>query len=575
MAKKNKRVLIVASLEISREAALIVSKILKEGGYSPVFCHSGSEDVNISEDRILEIGMSVTDIAGVVVIDNGGNQEAAVSLISTANKKGIVIGVLQAGCIVAKESKVYKNRYLCSGLPEDYYKGAKKTNAPCVRSGNLITCSGECVEGFANLVVGALGGKSKSIITSSPASKEVIQACEAGKIMDNLSYLFDMGKKFEESDINGITKKGSKSTAIFPFETKRIIGIDDFAIIAGNNSHRVVGKEELVKLLKGSRISNCGLIFEGKEAEISIIMNKSVGGWETYKKEAFLNGHPASIENVLSSGTSEEKENFILNCEKMSHQTCLLIESSLSKPENFNSLQVYFSSQNNDPKLIRISSFIVSSIDTVEPKASGKDGERELLIRKKLLEREMGVEGIFIQPDGSIGIDLIDEQKKLDQWEAVRLLTKLAIKANNEVKRLIKTYGIGSTERKRMEAVSLAARHKLRVLLSYLQVSKLIKSSEVDIEGVNGWYSNLDLPMKERVFEYSEDEQDFMSNDKWIKSQPRYNPEYEERGDPNGTCGFYYTWWEIANSPYYYSRILEEGIYPMSSQYKGIGVGKN
>jgi len=568
MSNKNKRVLIVASLEISREASLIFSKRLTESGYSPVLCHRGGDDINISEDRILEGKMTLTDIAGVVFLDDGGDEAAAIELIQNADKKDITIGLFQAGCIVGKKSKIFKDRFLCSGLPKEYYKGADQTNAHCVRSGNLVTSSGECLEGFIGLVIGALGGKQKNIIISGPTTPEVVEACDNGTIVKNLSSLFDMGKEITDGDLEEIIKAKSRHTVIFPRETKKILGRGNFAILVGSNVHKIIQKEELYNLLKGARLSSCGLVVDGLETEISVLMEKTTEGWRASFKQALLNGRIHSLKSL-----PVDLESFAEKCEEMAHQACLLVEASLDRPECFNHLQTYFSSQDDNPKLVRVSSVPMTLLEESETGLSPE--KKEVFLKKKILEREMAFEGIFIQPDGEIGLDLAGELKKLDPYGAVDLLAKLAKRVNDDVKRKtrISRSRNENVELARLQNVSSILRHKIRLLLTYMQTSKLLKQAEVDIDGVNGWYSNLDLPMQERVFPYAQDEQDFTNDDKWIKGQPRYNPEYYEMGDSKSTSGFYYTWWEIANSPYYWSRILEDGIYPMTMQYKGIGGG--
>ena len=62
-----------------------------------------------------------------------------------------------------------------------------------------------------------------------------------------------------------------------------------------------------------------------------------------------------------------------------------------------------------------------------------------------------------------------------------------------------------------------------------------------------------------RLFE----EEDYLRDkDKFIRDQPRYNPEYEKGADPGDDYGFYFIWNEPRRSPEEWLRSLEsEGVY--------------
>jgi len=671
MARPSKRILILGSLETSREAALILSEELKSNGYSPVFCHTGEEDFNIQEDRILEDNMSLTDIVGVVFLDNGGDYDLALKLAEEAYKKDLVIGALGVGCVIAKDAKITKDSILCSGLPEELYEGAKMAEAPAVRSGTLVTCSGskESIRGFAILLVGALGGKYKNMVTSKVSDENFLvvdkldnwpsywklsnnkvrvvladyadidfdkgllsgvslnsenrslslvngnipslflflqkmpendivasvkklesigsssfnsalamQASGQESVLDSLSLIFDTGKKVEESDVPHLVEAGSEISLVKEGNLKRVVGRGNFALVMGTNRHQMVPKENLFKEIEGGRLFNCKLVVDGLEALASITIQRKANGWGVTDREALLNNKPAPI--CVLGNAIKDFDLFNKKCDILAHQACILVESSLNNPSEFNWLNVLFSSSNNEPKLVKVSAipkFSQSQLAEEPLKTDlsniGRQKQLDDIERKKrYLEREMAHEGIFIQPDGSVGITLGEESKKMDIFNAIDLMARAFGRVNDEVIALKRT-NYDQRELSRLQRISGSFRHKLRVLMGYWYLNKHSKVAE-SIDGVNGWYSNMDLTMKERVATWEEDEEDFLLNDKAIRNQARYRPEYDNNGDQSDTNGFYYVWWEIANEPYYWSRILQDGIYPMISQYKGIGTGK-
>lgn len=75
---------------------------------------------------------------------------------------------------------------------------------------------------------------------------------------------------------------------------------------------------------------------------------------------------------------------------------------------------------------------------------------------------------------------------------------------------------------------------------------------------VSGPWANLDLPMKERVWEWSE-ESDYMDNrSRARQEQSRYNPEYDQNG-------FYYVWQDHTRDPYLFDDMKEDSPYKSNS----------
>lgn len=76
---------------------------------------------------------------------------------------------------------------------------------------------------------------------------------------------------------------------------------------------------------------------------------------------------------------------------------------------------------------------------------------------------------------------------------------------------------------------------------------------------VSGPWSNLDLPMKERVWEWSEDEEEFDLRERSRREQVRYNPEYTKEG-------FYYVWQDLTRDPYRFEDIKKDSPYKSRHQ---------
>lgn len=90
---------------------------------------------------------------------------------------------------------------------------------------------------------------------------------------------------------------------------------------------------------------------------------------------------------------------------------------------------------------------------------------------------------------------------------------------------------------------------KIELLRSYLR--KTMEKSviaEADIAGIQGPWSNMDLPMKERVWSFAEDQDDFDAATRRKQQQGRYNLP-ETYNDPYHFEEGYF-WRELRNDPY-------------------------
>ena len=75
------------------------------------------------------------------------------------------------------------------------------------------------------------------------------------------------------------------------------------------------------------------------------------------------------------------------------------------------------------------------------------------------------------------------------------------------------------------------------------QYKRLTKRAQI-----SGMWANLDLPMRERVWPYEEDEEYFAARQKARREQARYNPETNK-------FGFYYVWQDLTRDPYRFDQM--------------------
>lgn len=90
--------------------------------------------------------------------------------------------------------------------------------------------------------------------------------------------------------------------------------------------------------------------------------------------------------------------------------------------------------------------------------------------------------------------------------------------------------------------------------------SKITKLSNT--KGVSGPWSNLDLPMQERVFEWKDVEEETKEREVGKQKQRRYQMGYEDEKD-GFKEGYYYR--ELRNEPYLYENASFESPYPYRS----------
>jgi hypothetical protein len=88
--------------------------------------------------------------------------------------------------------------------------------------------------------------------------------------------------------------------------------------------------------------------------------------------------------------------------------------------------------------------------------------------------------------------------------------------------------------------------YRLFLIKRYQKISKTAQ--------ISGPWSNLDLPMEERVWSAEEDEEYFADREKARKDQVRYNPEV-------GKLGYFYIWQDLARGPYDFNDMAIDSPY--------------
>ncbi len=89
--------------------------------------------------------------------------------------------------------------------------------------------------------------------------------------------------------------------------------------------------------------------------------------------------------------------------------------------------------------------------------------------------------------------------------------------------------------------------YRSKVLKKYMQLTKTA--------AISGPWANLDLPMKERVWDWDDEESEYFTNrDEAIKDQVRYNPEYTMQG-------YYFVWQDLTRDPYKFEDMKTDSPY--------------
>ena len=180
MSDEINKLLLVAFDESSREPAYGIVDVVKQAGYSVdiarIVPEEGEEievDTKIHPDVRFAKDMDLSNYKGAVFLDSGGDEGVAKVVAKRAAEEGLVVGGYANGCKYLLAAKLLKDKKLPVGLPEEFYKGSEKVNAPAVRNDKLVVSAGGCPAGFALLVVSAMGGKVKKEVEGSVETGEI------------------------------------------------------------------------------------------------------------------------------------------------------------------------------------------------------------------------------------------------------------------------------------------------------------------------------------------------------------------------------------------------------------------
>lgn len=172
-------------------------------------------------------------------------------------------------------------------------------------------------------------------------------------------------------------------------------------------------------------------------------------------------------------------------------------------------------------------------------------------VHRKVVERELAAEGIWLQPGGAIAMQTCDDISKLSGFED--LISRLRQEAIEAVEEEIEKVDDNDEVAAKLASIaSRRARHRLRMAMEMEHLShgakNRVKLAGVYPSSVAGPFAHLELPMHERVFEWREGDDWLTDRERAISDLPRYNPEYDKSkmGDP---AGFYFVWDDQNRSP--------------------------
>jgi hypothetical protein len=110
-------------------------------------------------------------------------------------------------------------------------------------------------------------------------------------------------------------------------------------------------------------------------------------------------------------------------------------------------------------------------------------------------------------------------------------------------------------------------KYLIKSYLKYQSASQVKIATGVDINSsIQGPYSNLDLPMQERVFRWSDVDEETYARQDAKQKQRRYQMGLEDNSSSDAKVGFY--WRELRNEPYAFRSGSEEMGYETSYPYR-------
>ena len=137
--------------------------------------------------------------------------------------------------------------------------------------------------------------------------------------------------------------------------------------------------------------------------------------------------------------------------------------------------------------------------------------------------------------------------------EAIRRLFNIDI--NSVHNNVIVQFNRAALSVRLLHRLIMSELYRIKLIKKYQQLFKVAGVGKMG--GVSGPWANLDLPMKERVWEWDSGEEEYFSNrEKSRKEQTRYNPEEAEN-----TNGFFFVWQDLTRSPYTWDKRDTESPY--------------
>ncbi len=123
------------------------------------------------------------------------------------------------------------------------------------------------------------------------------------------------------------------------------------------------------------------------------------------------------------------------------------------------------------------------------------------------------------------------------------------VDAANVDENLILDFNSTFLEVKILHYLILSEMYRIKLINAYMKMTK-------ESQSVSGPWANLDLPMKERMWEWEGDGEDeyFESREKARKEQTRYNPE-------NNKMGFFFVWQDLTRDPYSFDDMKTDSPY--------------
>lgn len=588
------KVLIVVSRDDYREGAYELAEGLRQYGYSPSFCRADVPSA-IMADKLLDQETTLSWYDGVVFMDDGGDLKSAVALAKRAWAGELVVAGRRRGLWALHKAGLLGEGVVCSGMPREFYrKGSKQAKSKSVRSDKLVTSMSQEVGEFVIMCLDALGGKIKKVVRSSNSKKAtefIDNKVECAKwLSETCSAEFEV--------VDGLTADMASVAARLMLDGSRYIrfaerGRAPFCVMGRGNKaivsfklgdravHKIMTADQIADMFSGEKFmiqDSLGGSHIGDLAfESYIVMAKGPNGWE--KSASFARGGIAvpgdvfcSLEPALDAMYPGESEARMTSVLAAAEAACITLQAALDD-EGFERLGVSVVFDGEQANVVDVDHGDTSNIVLQDGRVcqiAKKVGKlvvaqvaADMGLHRRLLERELANEGVWLQPDGKVAIERRNTIIKLAIEDAISELvmdSEMATQREAEEKK--------SGKPGRAKLLARRSRHKLnlaRDLAKMLALSPTKTASSLYPSGVQGWHANLDLPMFERVIPLNQNADNLKDRDKAISELPRYGPEYK-RTSPDDQYGMYYVYYEPANDPFKFDDRDSEDPYKRRTQ---------